>query len=219
MAKAHVKNYRRLFKKVLDTAPSGFYDECTLPSYAHKNRLISWLFWKRVHTALTIAGDIRNKRVLDVGCGGGVTFNYLNERNCSITGCEDQFQQLAIDMSDELNIKAEVYREIFEIKDRTFDVIFALDMLEHVENLDLFIDKFMELSHEGTKFIISGPTENVLYKMGRVLIGYAEQGRFHERTIYDIERRFRERHLINLKIRSLFFPVSLFRISAWKKPT
>jgi 2-polyprenyl-3-methyl-5-hydroxy-6-metoxy-1,4-benzoquinol methylase len=209
--------YRTAFREILQNAPKGHFDECTIPSYAHSNALISWLFWKRIGTALTLAGDVHGKSVLDFGCGGGVTFKYLHEHQCEITGCENQFFEMAKEIAARLNIPVRMYGDISIIGRRQFDVIFALDVLEHVEDLGSLIDRFLGLSHPKTKLIISGPTESLVYRTGRHLIGYADQGRFHERSIFDVERVFNQKGLKNVTTKNLYFPFTLFRVSVWTK--
>jgi 2-polyprenyl-3-methyl-5-hydroxy-6-metoxy-1,4-benzoquinol methylase len=209
------KSYSAVFKAALRESPNGYYDESALPSYTHNNKLMSWLFWKRINTVFAMADDIKGKSVLDFGCGGGITFKYLNECNCKITGCDTNSYELALKICNRFGVKADLYRNIFDLKSRRFDYILALDVLEHIDNVDTFIDKFMELSHDKTKIIISGPTENTLYKLGRVLAGFS--GHYHVRNIYDIEREFKKKQLKNNITRNLFFPFTLFRISSWSK--
>ena len=209
------EQYARMFRTVLKATQKGRYDECTIPSYAHRNRLISWLFWKRIEAALSLAGDLRGKAVLDFGCGGGVTFQYLHEQGCAITGCEDQFPDLAGEMSRSLGIDVEISSDLFVLQGRRFDVIFALDVLEHIDDLGAVLEKFRELSHKHTRIVISGPTENFLYRMGRLIIGYQEQGRFHERTIYDVEREMKEGRFCLQAMQTIFPGLTLFRVSSW----
>lgn len=213
----YIKSYSVILNEIFKKGASKAYDESTMPSYMHNNKFIAWLFWKRIDTALSIAGDLKNKNVLDFGCGCGVIFKYLYERNCEITGCENKFYQLSKDIADKLKIQLTLYkRALSEITDIKFDYIFALDVLEHVQDLNEVIDNFLKLSHEKTEIIISGPTENVLYRIGRLLIGYHEQGRFHERNIFDIERRFSEKGLKNIITKNLYSPFTLFRVSSWR---
>ena len=209
------EEYARMFRIALKSTQKGRYDDCTIPSYAHRNRLISWLFWKRIEAALSLAGDLRGKAVLDFGCGGGVTFRYLHEQGCTITGCEDQFPDLAGKTAGQLGIDATITSDLFALQGRQFDVIFALDVLEHIDDLDAVLEKFRELSHKHTRIVISGPTENFLYRMGRRIIGYREQGRFHERTIYDVERNMKEKRFHLQAMKTIFPGFTLFRVSSW----
>lgn len=205
--------YEELFKKVLKDAPKGFFDEAALPSYTHKNKLMSYLFWDRLNKAFSLIGDVENKSVLDFGAGGGVTFKYLSDRRAKIYACEKEFFGLTESVAKALNLNIPVYRDISDIKDIKFDLIFALDVLEHVDDLDMIMKEIKGLSHSNTKLIISGPTENFIYKIGRFLAGF--KGHYHLRNIYDIEKELRKKGFKILKTKSLYFPVTLFRISLW----
>ncbi|HAM50928.1 MAG TPA: hypothetical protein DCP92_09670 [Nitrospiraceae bacterium] len=213
ITRQYQKRYKEIFEEVLLAAPKGYFDESALPSYTHNNRLMSWLFWKRIEAALSLAGDLRNKSVLDFGCGGGVTFRYLAERQCEIVGCDNQFHQLAKDVCAKLGIVAHIHQDISEIRGRKFDVIFALDVLEHIEAPDHIIDKFLTLSHDKTAVVLSGPTENMFYRIGRRLAGFS--GHYHLRNIYEIEKMLSAKKLKKKVMRNFYGPFPLFRISSW----
>jgi len=68
------RQYQALFRDMLRDAPAGHYDEMALPSYTHPNPAMSWLFWRRLDTALDLARDVAGRSVLDFGCGGCTMF-------------------------------------------------------------------------------------------------------------------------------------------------
>lgn len=214
LTKTYRRKYEEAFKRVLRESPWGHFDESALPSYTHSIRFMSWLFWKRIDMALTIAGDVRNKSVLDFGCGGGVTFRYLADRHCKIVGCDNRFHDLARDICAGLGITAEICRDITEIGDRKFDLIVALDVLEHIDDLDDILEGFLSMSNANTILVISGPTENVFYRAGRRLAGFS--GHYHKRNIYDIEETLKAKDLKCRTVRTLYHPVPLFRVSSWR---
>lgn len=206
--------YESIFKKTLASSPKNYFDESALPSYTHKNKLMSYLFWNRLNTAFNLAGDLKGKKVLDFGAGGGVTFKYLAEKGSEVYACEKEFYELTKNVAEILKLRIPVYTDIMDINDIKFDIIFALDVLEHIENLEPILKKFLQLSHKDSKFIISGPTENFLYKIGRFLAGF--KGHYHLKNIYDIERDLEKAGLKLLKVKRLYPPVTLFRISLWE---
>ena len=168
---AYIEIYKSIYREILNTSPETCFDEAALPSYTHSNQLMSYLFWKRLNMSLRVAGDIRNCSVLDFGCGGAVIFKYLQDNNCTITGCENQFLELTEQVSNYLSVNPILLKDLFDACDK-YDTIFALDVLEHVDDLEKYLVKLASLLKEGGQMIISGPTENFLYKIGRTLAGF-----------------------------------------------
>lgn len=206
--------YEELFREVLSKAPKSYFDEAALPSYTHQNKLMSHLFWSRLDWAFYLAGELKDKKVLDFGAGGGVTFKYLVENKAQIYACEKEFYLLTEMVAKALKINIPVFKDIMEIEEKIkFDVFFALDVFEHIEDINPILDKMLRLSHRDTKFVVSGPTESILYKFGRFLAGF--KGHYHVKNIYDIEKDLRNRGFKLLKLKRLYLPITLFRVSLW----
>ena len=66
----------------------------------------------------------------------------------------------------------------------------------------------------GGVMILSGPTENALYRLGRKIAGF--DGHYHTTTIHHIELAAAQ-HMSLLERRRAPFGVPLFSISAWRK--
>lgn len=205
--------YRQLYLEILNSFQKSYFDEAALPSYTHSNRLMSYLFWKRIENALQMANPTPNSSILDFGCGGAVTFKWLNERGCKIAGCENQFFEMSKKVCEFLEINACLYDDVFKINNR-FDTIFALDVLEHVDELDKYLHKLKALLADKGQFVVSGPTENYLYKIGRSLAGFS--GHYHVRNIYDIEKAMVSAGFQRVRLKSLYPVVPLFRLSLWR---
>jgi 2-polyprenyl-3-methyl-5-hydroxy-6-metoxy-1,4-benzoquinol methylase len=213
---SYKKQYEDHFRLLLkESDHKTYYDDGAFPSYTHKNGLIRWIFWKRIISALSLEKDFRNKAVLDFGCGGGVIFKYLNEYNCEITGCDNRYASFTRELSMKLNIRATIYKDLEEIQNKKFDYIFALDVLEHIDDIASVIDKLHELSHNKTIIILSGPTENYLYKIGRYIAGFS--GHYHKSNIHVIENKFKEKGYKMKSLIRLFPVVTLFEISSWRR--
>ena len=206
--------YIRLFRDILNENDDRRLAEAALPSYAHNNPLMAWLFWKRIESALAMAGDLRNRTVLDFGCGGGVTFGLLAGRNCRITGCDNGTYGLAREVSRRMKIDARIVADLATIRGETFDCILALDVLEHVEDVDVCLDELLAASRPGTIIVISGPTETPLYKLGLAIAGFS--GDYHVRNIYDIEGTIKSKNVEQIGLKRLYFPFTLFRITSWR---
>lgn len=215
IGRSYIKTYNELFLKFMSESDDGYLDESAIPSYTHSNKLMSYLFWKRVKAAMQLSGDMKGCSVLDFGCGCGVTFRYFDALNCGITACENQYAEMTQRVCDELNIKVKLYEDLCDIKNVSFERIFALDVLEHVDSLEKYVDILSSLLSPEGKLIVSGPTENIIYKLGRKLAGFS--GHYHVRDVYDIEKVLAQSKLQRISVKILPFPVSLFRVSAWVK--
>lgn len=212
ISKEYRERYVTIFQQMVELFPEKAFESSVL-SYLHYNKAMAWIFWKRIETALEFAEDIHGKNVLDIGCGTGVLFKYLHGNGCTITACDPISRKLAEFSCSKLDISAALYDNLEEIPTREFDYIYVLDVLEHVEDLDTAIEKIITCSHSDTRVIISGPTENFMYKIGRKLAGFS--GEYHVRNIYDIEKKLAQNFKMS-RLKRLFFPTSFFRISVWK---
>lgn len=206
--------YEAVFRDILAHAAPGHYDEMALPSYTHANPAMSWLFWRRLDAAFGAAGDLSGKSVLDFGCGGAVTFRHLKACNCRISGCDPGGRDLAQEVCRRLGIEARVVGDLDAASDCHYDRILALDVLEHVDDLDGFVERFAGLLSPQGRVVVCGPTENALYRIGRALAGFS--GHYHVRNIYDIEAAFHRAGFRSLATKTLYPPLPLFRVSAWQ---
>ena len=160
--RAYQESYRTLFKEMQANTSQNINDESAIPSYIHDNRFLSWIFWRRLFMALSLAGNLKGKTVLDFGCGAGVTFKYLRAHCSVIVGCDSGFSHLAQLTCDRFGIKAELHQNLFEIKERKLDRIFALDVFEHINDLAEVIDHLLTLSNDKTVFVVL-PVPNVIW--------------------------------------------------------
>lgn len=214
----HRETYEHIFLETLAAAPPGTYDESALPSYTHPNRLMAWLFWRRVRVALTLAAPKRGESVLDFGCGGGTTFRRLADCGCRITGCDVVTHALAAEVCRRLGVEARLVAGLGEIDPReTFDIILALDVLEHVEDLNGTLGRLTRFLGSRGRLVVSGPTENLLYRIGRRFAGFS--GHYHIRDIHVIEAALRGLGFRRERLIRLYPGVSFFRISRWTSPT
>ena len=81
-------------------------------------------------------------------------------------------------MCGRLSTQVAISTDVFELGGR-FDTIFALDVLEHIPDLEKVSVKLKELIGDFGQLIISGPTENTFYHLGRRLAGFS--GHYHVR--------------------------------------
>lgn len=143
--------------------------------YTHKNPLVRWVFWKRLEVMLNLANHF-DSRVLDFGAGSGVFMPSLS-KNFEEVYCLDS-------KTDALNYVKEKYQlnnvkiiksegNKLPFKNNFFDIIFAADVLEHFRDSTKIQREFRRVLKINGCLIVSGPTENFIYKLSRkIMFGY-----------------------------------------------
>jgi len=213
--------FKSAFERILANQNSYEIDEAALPAYAHKNALIDHLFWRRIKVAFDFAQKNKaQKKVLDFGCGSGVLSYLLAGNDYEVTAIDIEFAPLIlvkkeIDFQKSIDfVEGDIMTKDFP--DGSFDIIFALDVLEHIENLEDYIKIFNRLLTPDGVIIVSGPTENILYKIGRRLAGNRFTGDYHVTNIARIKEKFEDFNSVRT-IKRLIIPFVLFEVFAAKK--
>jgi 2-polyprenyl-3-methyl-5-hydroxy-6-metoxy-1,4-benzoquinol methylase len=193
--------------------PQHSLDEQAVPSYTHRNPLMAWLFWQRLYVVMH---ELRREpigRALDFGCGTGVLLPFLLRHAEMVIGYDinpqaSQMMITRLGLGDVTLLNPN--SGLTSLRDGSMKTIIALDVLEHVEDLDATVAEFTRVLASDGRVIISGPTESALYRLGRRLAGFTQH--FHVRTIYDIEHAFARTFNVTVAAQ-LYWPVPLFRIS------
>lgn len=180
-------------------------------AYFHSSRIVQWLFYQRLRQALVFTKYAKKKtRCLDVGCGAGPLFPSLSEGFKETIGL-DRDVETAKRVCDQLRIRnIELVRgDLFttSFPEERFDCIFALDVIEHLENVEEALQRFSRwLALDGI-LIVCVPTENFLYRMGRRLFGFRRPHDHHD--LPDMFRLLR-RHFQTVRHKAWPLPVSSF---------
>lgn len=156
-------------------------EETAIPSYTHRLSPIRYLFLRRLCVALDLLRRHLPPQasVLDFGCGAGLLTIALQQQGFSLCRSDIRPQfclQLAQEKSCEL--KADEVEQALA----TFSGCAALDVLEHLPQEELI--KFSRSFAPGALLVVSGPTENALYRLGRRMAGF--KGGYHQRNVFDI---------------------------------
>ncbi len=216
---AYKTRYRAAIRAVLADSEKGRLDEAGFSAYAHPNPIINRLFWRRIHIAMDyIEIHAPYASVLDFGCGSGVILPFLAKHGTRVTAIDIDLHPIEkVKKHIPLDVNVEILdgRQISlsNLPPKSFDLINALDVLEHVDDLSQTLVRLMNLLKPNGQLIISGPTENILYQIGRKLAGSEFSGAYHERGIAEIKRELSR--IARIKhIATLYQPVPLFEVFA-----
>ncbi|HSX13969.1 MAG TPA: bifunctional 2-polyprenyl-6-hydroxyphenol methylase/3-demethylubiquinol 3-O-methyltransferase UbiG [Chlamydiales bacterium] len=119
------------------TINNAFYEDLSEGWYTDTNHPIALL---RAENAVRVPWIIReigeHKSVLDIGCGAGFLTNALALKGHTVTGID--ISQSSIDIAQKYDTtKSVIYRKAdaysLPFSDQSFDVVCAMDILEHVE--------------------------------------------------------------------------------------
>jgi 2-polyprenyl-3-methyl-5-hydroxy-6-metoxy-1,4-benzoquinol methylase len=216
---AYKADFHAVIRKVLAESEHGRMDEAGFPAYSHPNPLINWLFWQRLHIVMNyLEQDTPYEHVLDFGCGSGVMLPFLCGISTRVTALDIDllpFERVSRQRAFPANLQVHDAREVTlkDLPKASFDIIVATDVLEHVADLPGTLADMQKLLAPGGKIVISGPTENILYKIGRKLAGPEYSGDYHERGILEVRKLLSEQMQV-IHIATLYWPVPLFEIFA-----
>jgi 2-polyprenyl-3-methyl-5-hydroxy-6-metoxy-1,4-benzoquinol methylase len=195
--------------------------ESAFPAYANNNYFIDKLFWGRVyHSYNYILNNCKNAKILDFGCGSGILSYLLGNKNHEVLAYDIVIDPLnmvreQIKFGNNITVSDLPLEQIVESNKNSFDCIVALDVLEHIDDLAPYLENFKHLLKENGQVIFSGPTENILYKLGRKIAGNDYSGDYHVSNINTISNFFRNYGKVE-KIKTLYPIFPLFEIYNFK---
>ena len=119
--------------------------------------------------------NLKNTKVLDIGCGGGLVSEGLSKIGATVTGIDFIKENINVARmhAKKNNLKINYFVKDFEKEKITskYDVIIILEVLEHLKNWEEFIKKIkLNLNKNGT-LIISTINRNLVSKFLTLDIG------------------------------------------------
>jgi SAM-dependent methyltransferase len=142
-----------------------------VPEYRSRNPAVRWLFHKRLDVALRLGRLEGRLRVADLGCGEGLFLKRLRDASPELVlvGIDHNPNAAA------LTIPGAAVRQGDLTSPQTlapgsFDRIFCLDVLEHIEDLTGPLALIRGALAPQGLLVISAPSENVFHKTCRFLI-------------------------------------------------
>lgn len=220
MTRAEFLRYRATFaeaaRQVLREDGSPILSEAAFPAYSNANPFIRFLFWQRIRVVMRLVGDCERGAALDFGCGGGAMLPFLARRARRVLGLDvdlapHRLMSRHIPLEQHVSVESVLERPLEQFESGSFDLILALDVLEHVSDLTGTVSHLVRLLRPGGQLIVSGPTENLVYRIGRRFAGPEYSGDYHVRDIHDIRATLENVAEVRTAA-TLFYPVPLFKI-------
>jgi 2-polyprenyl-3-methyl-5-hydroxy-6-metoxy-1,4-benzoquinol methylase len=225
MQQADFHSTKRVFKRamteVLAEGGSHALSEAALPAYSHRNPLVDLIFWQRLKISADQLRSPEKLKVVDFGCGSGVMSQLLAQMGHEVIAVDLDFAPLEkvrrhVDFPANISFHNKDLAEL-DLPASSVDAIVALDVLEHIHDFESYLALFLRILKPGGRIIVSGPTENWLYKLGRKLAGKQFSGDYHHTNIAAIRAAFARKLDVTMHAR-LIWPFTLFEIFSVRKP-
>ena len=124
-------------------------------------------------------GDLRGLKILDVGCGGGLLAEPLARLGAEVTGLDavsENIKVASLHAKEEglsIHYVASSLEDYLKESSLKFDVVLALEILEHVENPKYFLETCASaLKQEGSLFVSTFHRTLKSYVLGIVMAEY-----------------------------------------------
>jgi ubiquinone/menaquinone biosynthesis C-methylase UbiE len=157
--------------------------------YTDRSVFVRELFWRRLDALLKLSHAPADGRALDFGGGNGILTPTLARRYREAV-CVDLRTEMAQEVCRAEGLSNVSIRQgdlaSFALPAESFDTIVAADVLEHIQDLRPLIEEFRRLLKPGGELLISAPSENRFYELGRRVFGYTKpDDHYHESAFVD----------------------------------
>jgi SAM-dependent methyltransferase len=190
----------------------------------YTSKIVGSLYWKRYREVFDYLKLRRWSIVLEIGCGYGFFLPSL---------CQIADKVIASDIKEmfdfvkkttlkdiqrthsNLHLKKADVRNLSRWISEECDVIVAISVLEHVDNLDSALNEIRKCLKPKGLFACVLPSENRLYKLGRKILGYS--GDYHKNYEYEFVRSGLCRQFDEIKVWSSPFNIPLYHIGIYQR--
>ena len=198
--------YKQIFmnaiNEVLLNSPERSLDEAAFPAYSHPNKIINEIYWTRLKIVFQEIKSIGNiSQSLDYGCGSGILLPFLAHHSEHVIGLDIDINpstkiQKIIAFPTNITIKDLNVEPLSTLPKNHFDLITALNVLEHIDRPQETVDTLIYALKPGGRIIVSLPKENFLYYIGRKIAGKEFTGDYHKSDYANIVEIFNKKGLI-----------------------
>lgn len=157
------------------------------------DRLISWSHRSRFDTALALARKYGPRKLLDYGCGDGTLLAMLSGENGLETGVGCELDpRVVVECRRRFNSTKLKFIGVDEADTpqhaSTYDLVFCMEVLEHVVAFEQVIDRLRRLLAPDGRLIVSVPVEVgpalVVKQTARRIAGWRRLGDYQWTTAY-----------------------------------
>jgi len=170
-----------------------------LPYYY--SNVYGYAYRKRLKMALSLLGEDKFQRLLEIGTGSGIFLPELSKRCGSLVGFDIHGKiNLVMDMLKRESKKAHLCRADISgipfIED-SFDCIVCLSVLEFIEKLNFAVEEIYRVAEKGGTVIIGAPVLNAITDQLYYLCGNKDHKARHASSHIDIIRSFKSRFCVD----------------------
>jgi 2-polyprenyl-3-methyl-5-hydroxy-6-metoxy-1,4-benzoquinol methylase len=189
--------------------------ESAYPVYTSGSALARWLGWSRLEHAQRLAGSTPRQAALDIGAGLGTMLPFL-AKLCGHVDAVDLDPEVTAFMTHRMALPNVVTSGAIPEHGGPYDLVTVLDVLEHVPDQAALYQQLLSTTAMGGRWVISGPTENWLYRGLRRVSGTSGEG--HLRNVYgvfdEVPPQMTRRQSVRLPFGS---PVPLFVVASFDR--
>jgi 2-polyprenyl-6-hydroxyphenyl methylase/3-demethylubiquinone-9 3-methyltransferase len=148
-----------------ESAENLWWDQRTVAGWLHKYNLVR-VPYIRDEVCKNFGRDFRQPKclrdvsILDIGCGGGVLCEPLAQLGAQVTGVDPARTAIgvarrhAIESGLDVDYRCDTLEALAQAGEQ-FEVVVAMEVIEHVANIDIFLNKCTQLIQPGGVLIIS----------------------------------------------------------------
>ena len=174
--RAWLQDLNLLYERKFDCSPTG----------AENQHYVAKFDWLSPHS-LTLNAIPDGARVLDLGCAGGYVGAVLKERrNAYVVGVD--LEPFAEDVVLDRFVQHDLDANDIPVEFSDFDHIVILDIVEHLNNPEAFVDQLRHSTRFNRNVRIIVSTANVAFLVTRLLLLFG-QFNYGKRGILDLTHR------------------------------
>ena len=173
-----------LLRRMAERLPQELREEMGIPSYLEANPAVRLLLEWRIRAVLSRARlharESPRPVALDYGCGTGLFLPWLSRYFRTVYGADLDLRPSSMMVEERQldNVHLIAPEELdCMVPEESLTVIICAEVLEHIEDLRSLLRLFERKLRAGGHLVVSLPTENVLYRAGRRIVGYS--GDYH----------------------------------------